>query len=695
MQPTVRVLLVEDQRTDAELIERELRRAQIDFIAHCVETEPDFRAELESFRPDVILSDYHLPLFSGEAALSIAQLLAPDVPFIFISGAIGEERAVAALKEGATDYLIKNRLERLGPAVKRALHEAGVLSEKRETERALAYRAAFEHLISGFSTEFINLSPDKIDWSIEEALKKIGEFTDVDRSYVFLLRPDGVTMDNTHEWVREGIGATKQSMQNLPVDAFPWAFEKLRRSEEMHVPRVRDLGAEAAAEKEILETQEVQSILIVPMVAEGLLIGLVGFDSVREPKTWSDDTIALIRLIGTIFANAIARKRHSERLTAMTRQNELILDSVVDGIYGLDAEGCATFVNPALLQMLGFEESELLGHSIHELIHHTRADGTPFPADQCPIYLTLRDGQVQSHVRDVFWTRQGTPISIEYSCSPIRQENVISGCVVTFSDISRRLLLEEQLEREKRLSSLGRIAATIAHEINNVLMAIQTFADLSRKVSAGGDPRLGRALTHIVDAVQRGKGITGDILRFTRPAPPRMKEVEMVEWMRNFVSMMRGVIREDIKLELDVHDDAVVITADPAQLNQVFSNLLLNARDAISGPGSVSVSVALPSESDDVWFDVATQPMKFAHLSVRDSGVGIDGNQMSLIFEPLFTTKQHGTGLGLAVAHQIVTAHGGLIFVESEVGAGTTFHLFLPLCEPRPTSETTPVRSSL
>src|SRR5687768_18063709 len=103
-QSEVRVLLVEDQRTDAELIERELRRAQIDFVAHCVETEPDFRKQLEGFRPDVILSDYHLPLFNGALALSIAQQIAPQVPFIFVSGAIGEERAVAALKEGATDY---------------------------------------------------------------------------------------------------------------------------------------------------------------------------------------------------------------------------------------------------------------------------------------------------------------------------------------------------------------------------------------------------------------------------------------------------------------------------------------------------------------------------------------------------------------------------------------------------------------
>jgi signal transduction histidine kinase len=343
--------------------------------------------------------------------------------------------------------------------------------------------------------------------------------------------------------------------------------------------------------------------------------------------------------------------------------------------------------------MLGFDAGELLGHSIHELIHHSRADGTAFPAELCPIYVTLRTGQVQSHVRDVFWTKQRTPIPIEYSCSPIREENVIRGCVVTFSDISRRLLLEEQLEREKRLSSLGRIAATIAHEINNVLMAIQTFADLSRKISAEGDQRLGRALRHIIDAVQRGKEITGDILRFTRPAPPRTKDVDLVEWMRSFASMMRGVIREDIKLELDLPKDPVIITADPAQLHQVFSNLLLNARDAIHGSGSISLRVSLAAGKHER-FELLTKPTAFAYLGVRDTGMGIDANQMSLIFEPLFTTKQHGTGLGLAVTHQIVTAHGGMIFVDSTVGAGSTFHLFLPLNDRNRASETTQLRSS-
>src|SRR3989304_2345648 len=185
----------------------------------------------------------------------------------------------------------------------------------KHTEGLLQYRLKIEELIATISANFINLAPQEVDAGINRALKIIGEFGGVDRSYVFQYSDtERKKLDNTHEWCAGGVEPRIEKLKGLPVDHFPWGMEKLERFESLHVPRVADMPERANAEKELQESQSVQSFVIVPMVYSGSLVGFLGFDSVRLEKTWTEEDIALLKMIGEIFVNTLERKRAEERI---------------------------------------------------------------------------------------------------------------------------------------------------------------------------------------------------------------------------------------------------------------------------------------------------------------------------------------------------------------------------------------------
>lgn len=178
----------------------------------------------------------------------------------------------------------------------------------RGVRETFEHRVKLERLVAAVSTHFIHLGTDEVDEGINHALRTIGEFAGVDRSYVFLLSDDGATGSNTHEWCAEGIEPQIKFLQNLPASSFPWWMEKLRGRENIHIPRVADLPVEASAEKEILQAQGIQSLVVVPMLSGGRLIGFLGFDSVKMEKSWAEEDFALLEMLGNVLVNALERR---------------------------------------------------------------------------------------------------------------------------------------------------------------------------------------------------------------------------------------------------------------------------------------------------------------------------------------------------------------------------------------------------
>jgi len=188
------------------------------------------------------------------------------------------------------------------------------ITERKQAEEALQYRVEFEKLITHISTHFINLQSTEIDKGINHALRAVGTFADVDRSYLFLFSEDDRTMSNTHEWCAEGIESQVHRLRNIPVERVPYFSEIIRRLEPFYIPRVADLPPEASAEKKEFEFESIQSLICIPMVYAGALMGFLGLDSVSTERTWSEDNISLLKIVGEIFVNALARKRDEESL---------------------------------------------------------------------------------------------------------------------------------------------------------------------------------------------------------------------------------------------------------------------------------------------------------------------------------------------------------------------------------------------
>ena len=251
------------------------------------------------------------------------------------------------------------------------------MSEQKKTEKALHYRMEFEKIITTISTSFIDLPPDKIDEGISEAIKKIGEFSDVDRSYVFLFYGNGTKLENTHEWCADGIEPQIHRLKDINAEDQIWAVEKIKANQTLHIPRVAGLTSEASQLKKELIYEKVQSLVNVPMVAGGNVIGFLGFDSVREEKEWSEDIIALLRIIGEIFANTIMHKRAEEALRASEEKYRILFEDSRDAVFISIKEGRFLDVNQTAVDLFGYSRDELLRLEIKN-IYSNPADRAVF-----------------------------------------------------------------------------------------------------------------------------------------------------------------------------------------------------------------------------------------------------------------------------------------------------------------------------
>jgi two-component system cell cycle sensor histidine kinase/response regulator CckA len=350
-----------------------------------------------------------------------------------------------------------------------------------------------------------------------------------------------------------------------------------------------------------------------------------------------------------------------------------IVENVCDVITVVQPDGLVTYTSPAIAHVLGYRQDVLAGTPFVDVIHPDDAKGfTQFLARQ----IADRDDTqtIEIRVRHA----DGTYRSFEVLAGCQIDDDRVTAIVMTARDITQRKLLQTELAQSNRVTSLGRLGSTLAHEFNNVLMGMQPFAELMQRPNAQPS-MIAKGAWHISNSIQRGKRITLDILRFTQSAAPVTAPVDLREWWETYAPEAEVVIGNSIQLKSNLLSSNASVIADRTQLSQIMSNLISNARDAMPAGGTLTVRASEPDTHAHFAFGVVPNPDEFVHISVTDTGCGMAPEVMDRAFEPLFTTKQTGgTGLGLAIAHQAVGQHRGHIFVESAPGVGTTFHLFFP-----------------
>ncbi len=363
-----------------------------------------------------------------------------------------------------------------------------------------------------------------------------------------------------------------------------------------------------------------------------------------------------------------------------TERNRLrvTLESIVEGVIATDAEGRVTLLNPAAERLTGWAECEAVGRPLEEVFRVRREDsGSPVAN---PVEQVFAKGKVVVlGTGAILSARDGTERVIADSAAPIRgPEGRILGAVVVFRDVTEERRREEERSRAQHLESLGILAGGIAHDFNNLLMGISANLEAARRGLPVSHPAYGQ-LARAEAACFRATQLTRQLLTFAKGGEPSRCRFSLADHLDEWASFpLRG---SNVKLELEVPEGLWPLDADPGQIEQVVTNLVLNARQAMPGGGTARIT----ARNHEVGPGHPTlAPGRYVMLEVRDSGHGIPEEHLSRIFDPYFSTKQTGSGLGLATVHSIVRRHGGTVQVESALGTGSTFRVFLPASDVEP-----------
>ena len=374
------------------------------------------------------------------------------------------------------------------------------------------------------------------------------------------------------------------------------------------------------------------------------------------------------------------RQRAQEALGESEGRIRLLLDSTAEAIYGINREGKCTFCNPATLRFLGYRKIEdLLGKDMHSIIHHSYADGTPLPVRDCHIYGSLLRSEGNHSDEEVFWRADGTSFPVEYWAFPINREGESVGAVVTFLDITVRkhaelALVEAKEAAEAASRAKSEFLANMSHEIRTPMNGIIGMTDLTLDTTLTPEQR--DYLDMVKSSADSLLHVINDILDFSKIEAGKLaleeNEFEIREVLRDTVKTL--ALRADKKqLELAVRVSAEVpetVVGDPTRLRQLIVNLVGNAIK-FTEQGNITVDAELEEMSRDG---------VRLHLRVSDTGIGIPLEKQQVIFESFAqadgsTTRLFGgTGLGLTISRRLVELMGGRLWVESEVGKGSTFH---------------------
>jgi len=742
----LRVLVVEDVEDDAILMVRELEREGFAPEWRRVESAEALEAALAGARWDVVLADYRMGGFTALDALRIVQRYDPDLPVIVVSGTAGDREAVEVMRAGARDYFHKDRIRLLAPAVERELRESAARRARREAEarlhlvtRALEASAAVVVITDrGGTIEWVNPAFSKLTgYAAEEAvgrhMRTLGSRRHPDgfpremlrsilsgetwHGEVINRRKDGTlyTAEITITPVRDEAGEITHFVAvTEDVTDRRRLEEALRESEArfrlafetspdpMTITRMRDgvyVAVNRAAERALgvpCERLLGRTILELgfwadPRDRERFVAALQATGTVRDLEARfrvgggvrdAMVSAAVFELGGEphIFAvvkDLTERKRMERALRESEERYRRFFELGLTANY-IAAGDRIVDCNGAFVEMFGFaSKEEALATPVSELYLR--------PAARRRFLERLRRERVIRGERMEYRRRDGTPLRVlEAAVGVFEGGGELAGVQGFMVDLSEREELERRLLQAQRMEPVGRLAAGVAHDFNNILQAISTQLELLRMVRAD-DPEVARRTGEVQRAVERGARLTRQLLAFSRQEAGNPRPLDLGQLVGDLMKMLRRLVGEDLELVLREPGGALPVVADPGQLEQVVMNLVVNARDA-TPPGG-RITIALRRIEPDGEFR-ATRPWAVAPayvvLEVADTGCGMPPEVLERAFEPFFTTKEpgRGTGLGLATVYGIVTEHGGMAEAASEPGKGSVFTVYLPLAEP-------------
>ena len=416
----------------------------------------------------------------------------------------------------------------------------------------------------------------------------------------------------------------------------------------------------------------------VPCVVRGRMIAVIGLGRSADGALLSSEDVEILRTVSGYVAVAIEnsllyqeQKERAAELELLKEFNESIVESVNVGLLAVDLEGRVTRCNSALEEMLGITRDEAVGQLVEDLFAEDFAETLKQVLGSARWRLTELRHIYKLHTA----TRHGRSIVLNVALAPLRSDSFErTGAIVVLEDVTGRMRLEEQLQQREKLSSIGLLAAGVAHEVNTPLTGVSSYTQMLLGMLPETDPKHA-LLQKVRRQADRASNIVNNLLNFSRTgSATEFHEINVNRVLDDTLQLLEPQLRRNqIQLVRAYDPDLPLTYGNAGKLQQVFTNLILNARDAIPEGGRVSIFTAFNEEADAVLIEIA------------DTGIGIAPENVAKIYDPFFTTKGvgRGTGLGLAVSYGIVQEHSGHISVESTPGKGTTFRITLPTLNAR------------
>src|SRR5208337_3611382 len=444
------------------------------------------------------------------------------------------------------------------------------------------------------------------------------------------------------------------------------------------------LLATPAVFEELIRRGEVESIgapsldwLGVPLQTGASCIGVVVVQTYSENTRFGDRDREILKFVSQQLAAAIEHKRDSEALRRSEARSRSLILSAAFGICRCTLGGRFLDVNPALITMLGYG-------SVQDLLRlDAKREVFVNPLELDRLVEDYRHSGSLNGV-EVQWKRKdGRAIIVRLSgCAATGADEPEEVLELIAEDITDRRQLEEQLRQAQKMDAVGRLAGGVAHDFNNLLMVINGYTEVLLEQLEKGSP-MHHKVQSIQQAADRAATLTRQLLAFSRKQLLELKVVDVNTVVGDMERLLRPLIGENIELVTRLSSETGHTRADAGQLEQVIMNLVVNAKDAMPEGGKLTLQSSDVTVRQNFSEHRFIQPGRYAVISVTDTGHGMDKETQSRIFEPFFTTKEKGkgTGLGLSTVYGIVKQSNGYVFVQSELGAGTTFYVYLPQVE--------------
>jgi PAS domain S-box-containing protein len=655
-QRDVHILLLEDCELDAELLAAHLAKADMRFTMERVANRRDFIAALNTGLVDIIVADYSLPDFDGLSALAIAGTLQPDTPFIFVSGVVGEDFATNALKRGATDYVLKRNLARVGTAVTRALEQARVRVTQLRTEEALRQ----SEISSRLSIEAAQLGLWEF-YPLTQELK-----LDARCRALFGMSPeDDITLD--------------RAIAAIHPDDRQRVMARLERSLQFGAPEA--------------ETHIDEFRVVTPQGEERWL------SSRGQARFAGGQCTLLVGVMRDVTDEHHARdglRRLAEELEAKVAQRTAERDRIwrlsPDLFASIGSDGRLRSVNPAWSTTLGYEKESVVGQLLLDLVHPDERPGAVKALERLNTGLAVERFEKRIRHRDGSWRWISWTVApddgVFYAVG--RDTTAERSALIALGERNRELAaeieererIEEALRQMQRLEAVGQLTSGVAHDFNNLLTVILgNVGFIERTVKeAGLPPRTLERLGHMRVAAERGAKLTAQMLAFSRRQKLAPKRVNLNETVNGMQQLLQSTLAGAVRIETALQSGLWPALVDPTQIELIILNLAINARDAMEVGGTLTISTSnanvrtMPTRPEE------PAPGRYVVLSVSDTGAGMSPEVLAKAFEPFFTTKEigKGSGLGLAQVYGFAKQSGGGVSIDSKTGHGTRVEVFLP-----------------